>query len=231
MTRRTALVLVLVAATLAGCSMLAQTDEEATPTESARLSETDPVPALATATTVVTTTATTEAATPTATTMTAAPTATPTATATSTATPPTTPPSTTPLPTTTTTAPPAATRTTGAATATASTGTTGAGRLAIVSIDAEGESIVLENAGGEPLDLAGYVADFGGFGQRYEFPDYSLGPGETVTLHTGRGDSAGTTLYADFLYPVIDDGGDRVVVETPGGEIADARNYRPSGSR
>jgi competence protein ComEC len=220
-TRRTALVLVLVAATLAGCSMLAQTDEEATPTESARLSETDPVPALATATTAGTTTATaTSTPTATATTVTAAPTTTPTATATSTATPPATPPT--------------ATRTTGAATAataTPSTGTTGAGRPAIVSIDAEGESIVLENAGGEPLDLAGYVADFGGFGQRYEFPDYSLGPGETVTLHTGWGDSAGTTLYADFLYPVIDDGGDRVVIETPDGEIADARNYRPSGSR
>lgn len=207
--------------------MLAQTDEEATPTESARLSETDPVPVLATATTAGTTTATaTSTPTATATTVTAAPTTTPTATATSTATPPATPPTTTP--------PLTATRTTGAATAataTPSTGTTGAGRPAIVSIDAEGESIVLENAGGEPLDLAGYVADFGGFGQRYEFPDYSLGPGETVTLHTGWGDSAGTTFYADFLYPVIDDGGDRVVIETPDGEIADARNYRPSGSR
>ncbi|EMA45058.1 nuclease [Halococcus saccharolyticus DSM 5350] len=81
---------------------------------------------------------------------------------------------------------------------------------------------MLRNAGNQSLDLDGYVVDFDD-GQQHTFSRLVLDGGETVTLHTGRGNNAGSERYAGFFYPVINDASDTVLVETPGGRIVDAR--------
>lgn len=198
--------LVLVVVLSAGCAQLASPVND--PTTTAPES-----PATPTATgTTAPQTATPETATVTPTaTAAAAPTTTAprTATATATATPtvtrtPARPPTASPTPVRTATA--------------TSTRASIPANLTLGPIDAEGETVVLRNAGGRPLDLKGYVVDFDD-GQRYSLPGYALGPGEAVTIHTGRGDSAGSELYAGFFYPVINDNRETVLVENPQGRI------------
>lgn len=103
--------------------------------------------------------------------------------------------------------------------------TSNPGRVVLGTIDADGETVTLRNAGGHAIDLDDYVVDFDD-GQRYTIPSYTLRPGETVTIHTGRGDNAQNDLYAGFFYPVINDNGDTVLIETPNGRIIVARRVR-----
>ena len=111
-------------------------------------------------------------------------------------------------------------------TPTATETTTASGSdLEISRIDPVEEFVVLENAGSESLDLDGYVIDFGGIGQEYAFSPYELDPGESVRVYTGTGDSRNSVLYADFFYPVLDNDGDRVIVEAPNGEVVAGRSY------
>jgi len=93
--------------------------------------------------------------------------------------------------------------------------------VTIVRLDAASEVVVLRNVGNRLLDLGGYAVDFGN-GQRYTFSGYVLGPGDTLTLHTGQGDDAGTERYAGFFSPVIDSS-DTVLVEDSTGRIVAAR--------
>lgn len=146
-------------------------------------------------------------------------TATPTPTATSTETPtPTATPTPTPPPIPNTTAPTAA--------AAATTATPIPGETLVVGRIAPAEEfVVLRNTGDRPIGLANYVIDFNGPGQEYAFPPYALGPGETVRVYTGRGDSRGSVIYAGFFYPVLDNDGDRVVVENPEGTVVAGRSY------
>ena len=120
--------------------------------------------------------------------------------------------------------PTATERVTTTATATETTAASG-GDLEISRIDPVEEFVVLENAGSESLDLDGYVIDFGGIGQEYAFSSYELDPGESVRVYTGTGDSRNSVLYADFFYPVLDNDGDRVIVEAPDGEVVAGRSY------
>lgn len=83
----------------------------------------------------------------------------------------------------------------------------------------------MRNTGSRPIGLANYLVDFDGPGQRYTLPPYALGPGETVRIYTGRGDSQGSVLYAEFFYPVLDNDGDRVIVENPRGTVVAGRRY------
>ncbi|WP_049902867.1 lamin tail domain-containing protein [Halococcus agarilyticus] len=199
MQRRLAIVVVLVCGVLAGCSQLASPVGEATPpTTDSQDRATVSLVETSQPTEPTPTATATEAPTPTATSTTTA-TATPTPTATATPTPTATA---TPLPTPTPTPEPAT--------------------LTIVRLDAEREIVVLRNVGGRPLDLDGYAVDFDD-GQRYTFSRYVLEPGDTLTLHTGRGDDAGTERYAGFFSPVIDSSGDTVLVEDPNGRIVAAR--------
>jgi competence protein ComEC len=233
MQRRLAVVVVLVCGALAGCSQLASPVGETTP--AATTDSREPVTASpigtrqstqATPTATATASATT-AATPTRTTTTPTPTATVTATATPmpTATPTPTPTPTPARPPTTTPTPsPTATSTASSSPSpTASRSPTPrSAPLTVARLDAESEVVVLRNTGDRPLDLDGYVVDFDD-GQRHTFSRHVLEPGGTVTLHTGRGDDAGGERYAGFFYPVINDAGDTVLVETPDGRIVDAR--------
>ncbi len=201
--------LLLVCVLCAGCSQLASpVNEPTTPTIEPEDATAPPQTSetrtqSATRTQAVTTTAT----------QTATLTATPTTTATPTATPTRTP-----------IRPPTATATPIRTTAPIRTAspTPESASLTIVAIDAPDETVTFRNTGGRPLDLGGYVVDFDD-GQRYTFPRYVLAPGETVTLHTGRGDSAGSEFYAGFFFPVLNAQGDTLLVENPSGEIILAR--------
>lgn len=153
----------------------------------------------------------------------------PTTTATRTATAtPTRSPTATATPTRTPARPPTATVTAMPTPTVTASATPKPSNLSVSDIDAEGERIEFRNTGGRPLDLRGYVVDFDD-GQRYTFPRYTLAPGETVTLHTGRGDSAGSELYAGFFYPVINDNRETILVENTDGRIVLARRIPPDG--
>jgi hypothetical protein len=84
---------------------------------------------------------------------------------------------------------------------------------------------VLRNAGDGPINLDGYVIDFSGLNQAYTFSSYTLSPAETVRVYTGRGDSRGSVIYAGSFIPILDNDGDRVIVENPDGEVVAGRSY------
>ncbi|MBX0324115.1 lamin tail domain-containing protein [Halomicroarcula sp. F13] len=106
--------------------------------------------------------------------------------------------------------------------------------LAVTEIhaDAEGddnenlndEYVVLANRGDAPLTLTGWtVADEAG--HVYTFRNYTLGPGETVTLHTGRGTDTRTDRYWGRTGAVWNNGGDTVVVRDADGRLVLEREY------
>ena len=108
------------------------------------------------------------------------------------------------------------------------------GRLRIVAInaDAEGddnenlndEYVVLENTGTESLDLSGWtVTDEAG--HRYTFGEFTLGPGDRVTLHTGRGSDTATSVYWGRSGAVWNNGGDTVTVRDAEGNAVAERSY------
>jgi micrococcal nuclease len=108
------------------------------------------------------------------------------------------------------------------------------GRLRIVEVnaDAEGddnenlgdEYVVLENTGTDPLDLSGWtVTDEAG--HRYAFGEFTLGPGDRVTLHTGHGSDTATSVYWGRSGAVWNNGGDTVTVRDVEGDVVAERSY------
>ena len=98
--------------------------------------------------------------------------------------------------------------------------------VAAVNADAEGddgenlngEYVVFENAGDEPVDLSGWtVADEAG--RSYEFPSgFALDAGATVTLRTGSGTDTATDLYWGSGSPIWNNAGDTVTLSDADGE-------------
>jgi len=63
-------------------------------------------------------------------------------------------------------------------------------------------------------------------GKTYTFPDgYTLGAGETVTLHTGSGTDSDTDLYWGSGSPIWNNGGDTVTVRNSDGDIVRQETY------
>jgi competence protein ComEC len=97
-------------------------------------------------------------------------------------------------------------------------------RVVEVNADAAGpdgenlndEYVVFENAGDDPLDLAGWtVSDEAG--HEYTFGDVTLAPGDRLTLHTGTGTDTATDVYWGSEAPYWNNDGDTVRVETANG--------------
>jgi competence protein ComEC len=88
-----------------------------------------------------------------------------------------------------------------------------------------GEYVVLENAGSQPIDLSGWtVRDAAG--HTYAFPEgFTLGAAAQVTLHTGTGEDSATHLYWGEERAVWNNDGDTVVVETDTGTTVVERTY------
>ena len=119
------------------------------------------------------------------------------------------------------------------ATATAVPGSTD-GRIRVAEIRADapgddnenlnGEYVVLENVGEEPLDLSGWtVSDEAG--HEYEFGERTLDPGERVALRTGSGTDDSTSVYWGRSSAVWNNGGDTVTVRDSDGDVAAERSY------
>ena len=114
------------------------------------------------------------------------------------------------------------------------TATTSPSGLALVEIheDAAGndnqnlndEYLVFANRGDAPVSLSGWtVTDAAG--KSYAFGNYTLGPGERVTLYTGSGTDTETARYWGASGAVWNNGGDTVTVRTSGGDVALQRAY------
>ncbi len=74
------------------------------------------------------------------------------------------------------------------------------------------EYVVFENPESSAIDLTGYAVE-DEVGKHYDFPSgFSLGGGETVTLHTGSGTDTQTDLYWGYGSPVWNNSGDTVYV-------------------
>ena len=110
----------------------------------------------------------------------------------------------------------------------------GDGRLRVVGINADAagddnenlddEYVVIENAATESLDLSGWtVTDEAG--HSYTFGEFTLGPGERVTLRTGSGSDTATAVYWGRSSAVWNNGGDTVIVRNPAGETIAERSY------
>jgi len=106
--------------------------------------------------------------------------------------------------------------------------TASGGSLAVADINADAagddrenlndEYVVFENTGSETLDLSGWQVREGA-GRTYTIPEgVTLGPGETVTLHTGSGSDSATDLYWGQDGPVWNNGGDTVTVTDSDGD-------------
>lgn len=114
------------------------------------------------------------------------------------------------------------------------TATTSPSGLALVEIheDAAGndnqnlndEYLVFANRGDEALSLSGWtVTDAAG--RDYTFGNYTLAPGERVTLYTGSGTDTETARYWGAGGAVWNNDGDTVTVRTSGGDVALQRAY------
>ena len=64
----------------------------------------------------------------------------------------------------------------------------------------------------------------------YKFGRFKLGAGRIVTVHTGRGSDSRRHLYWDFDGYVWNNDGDKAIVKTAGGKIADACKWSGVGS-
>jgi competence protein ComEC len=87
------------------------------------------------------------------------------------------------------------------------------------------EYVVFRNAGNDPLDLSGWtVTDAAD--HTYTVPDgYTLGSGETVTLHTGSGSDSATDIYWNADAPIWNNGGDTVRVRNASGMVVLEETY------
>jgi len=83
--------------------------------------------------------------------------------------------------------------------------------------DVEDEYLVFKNTAERPLDLSGSTVE-NDAGRTFAFPTgFELGPGERVTLHSGRGTDSDRDLYWGADEPVWDSTGDTVTVHAPDG--------------
>ncbi len=88
-----------------------------------------------------------------------------------------------------------------------------------------GEYVVIRN-NGPAQDMGGLVLRDGSTVNRYGFPDgFVLGAGSAVTVHVGCGEDTATDLYWCASGPVLNNGGDEILVVTPEGGILAAFDY------
>nr|WP_233341065.1 lamin tail domain-containing protein [Haloprofundus sp. MHR1] len=88
-----------------------------------------------------------------------------------------------------------------------------------------GEYLVFENAGDEPLDLTGWTVEDEA-GHAYTFPTgFTLAPGARVTLYTGDGSDTDSELYWGSGSAVWNNGGDTIRVSDDAGTVVLEERY------
>jgi micrococcal nuclease len=87
------------------------------------------------------------------------------------------------------------------------------------------ERVRITNTGSADLDLSGYALEDED-GHSYTFPSgFTLGPGDSVWVHSGSGSDDADDLYADFGREVWDDHGDTAFLYDENGDEVDRRSY------
>ena len=112
-------------------------------------------------------------------------------------------------------------------------GESGEGELSIAGLravagpmnDPDDEYVEYVNSGDGTLDLTGWSVS-NTEGATYEFPDgFTLAPGETVTLYTGRGTDSSTALYWGKPQEVWNDQVGTMIVRNGSDEVVLRRSY------
>ena len=86
------------------------------------------------------------------------------------------------------------------------------------------EYVVVKNVGTTTINLKDWkLKDEAG--NTYVFPDFTLEPGQAVTLHTGSGVDNETDLYWGSNRPVWDNGGDTAYLLNPEGIVVDSYEW------
>jgi len=98
-----------------------------------------------------------------------------------------------------------------------------------------GEFVRMENVGDQTLEMGGWTWRDAAYNV-YIFPeDFTLGPGERLTLHMGAEDEesgstpagrVGVSLFAEHPSPTLNNGGDTLTVAAPAGEIINRVRYQ-----
>lgn len=90
--------------------------------------------------------------------------------------------------------------------------------------DLNGEFVVLENRGTQPVKLAGWTLSDEGH-HRYLFPQFVLAPKARVTIHSGLGQNTDTDLFWGSRAPIWNDDGDTVFLRDENGRLVLAHFY------
>ncbi len=86
------------------------------------------------------------------------------------------------------------------------------------------EYVTFRNTGAAAIDMTGWqIRD--DTGHTYTVPSFTLGPGDSVTLYTGRGTDTATKLYWNRDRAAWNNGGDRIVVTNSNGETVLRHEY------
>nr|WP_282594594.1 alkaline phosphatase D family protein [Halomarina salina] len=94
--------------------------------------------------------------------------------------------------------------------------------------DLNNEYATVKNTGDTTIDFSGFILSFEAGSQNYTFGEFTLGPGETVTVRNGPGEDTESTLYADFGGPVLNNSNpDTVLVANEDGIVLDEASYPP----
>lgn len=91
--------------------------------------------------------------------------------------------------------------------------------VVITGVSPEDEWVAIQNTGTGvvPQDMAGWVLTDDTGKNRYTFPEYSLGPGEMVTVYTETGEQESGSLYWGRVQDVWNNDGDIAYLYEPDG--------------
>lgn len=93
--------------------------------------------------------------------------------------------------------------------------------VVITGVSPADEWVAIQNTGSGvvPQDMAGWVLTDDTGKNCYTFPEYSLAPGEMVTVYTGAGDEAPGSLYWGRVQDVWNNDGDVAYLYEPNGRL------------
>lgn len=91
------------------------------------------------------------------------------------------------------------------------------------------EWVRIHNFGSRARSLTGWTLRDRS-GHVYRFPAFTLRPGATVTVHTGRGRNTATNLYWGSRWYIWNNTGDKAILRNQSGVLVDSCAWRGGGS-
>lgn len=92
------------------------------------------------------------------------------------------------------------------------------GHIAIATVDADDEYIVIENRGNTPIDLTGWTV-LDEANHRYLFPNFVLSAKARVTLRTGLGKNTKSDIFWGSRKPIWNNDGDTIFIKDAEGNL------------